>query len=295
MLCKCRADSPVTDPLRQAPRTSLPCMIVPVVLCSTTSASASASVNAEAALAHAFELLSWFDTALLCVAAGPQARALGELLNTRQLSAHLLLTQAPCGNATELALAAVHLDQLGLDPLMLVASARLPLAQAPSLAFTVRQATTAAQAGGIVVVGVDAAQAGPFAAGARIRTRGPRHDGCHQVGGLDWEDPPRCEPGGASALLRGTGLYLAHASTWLRAFDRHAPAVAQAARDAMAQARQAAPLRPGLSIYHPDASRLATLPTHSLEHTLLQHLSDLAAITLHPPHGHGHPVNTRLC
>lgn len=273
-------------------------MIVPVVLCSTTPASASASADAcaaGAALAHTVELLSWFDTALLCVAAGPQARALGELLNTRQLSAHLLLTQAPCGSATELALAAAHLDQLGLDPLMLVAPARLPLAQAPSLAYTVRQATPAAQAGGIVVVGVDAAQAGPFAAGARIRTQGPRHDGCHQVGSLDWEDHPRCEPGGAGALLRGTGLYLAHASAWLRAFDRHAPAEAQAARDAMAQACPAVPLRPGLSVYHADASRLATLPTHSLEHALLQHLGDLAAITLHPPHGRVHPVDTRLC
>jgi len=268
-------------------------MIVPVLLY-TTPASLALGVSSSAAahtvwassaaccLDHVLHLLAWYETDVLCVAPTTGQHTLASALRAQKLKGHMLLADTT-GNTAALALAATHLRQLGVDPLMLVCPTRLPLRDPASLAQAVRQAEPAAQAGAIVAMGVLPSLAGPLAQVDRIDPGAARLDGSQAVDRFGPQIPGPVTGAGAGTSLGywlcNTGLYLARASTLLDALTRYTPATVQAAQEALKSCPQHS--EGGHVTLWTHAQALHSAPQPRFEAAVLTRHRPLAVVSLH--------------
>ena len=273
-------------------------MLVPVVICKPVAPPAEAgaaghAVPAAHTLEYVLQMLTWYETAVLCVAPTAAHPAVARALQAQQLEGHMLLADT-AGTTAALALAATHLHRLGLDPLMLICPDNLPLREAASIAQAVRQAEPAAQAGAIVAMGMLPSLAGPVVLGARIDPGAARHDGSRAVACFDPHTPAQ----GTAAhtdmgySLCNTGLYLARASVLLEALTRHTPTTVQACQTALNACPQHS--AGGHVTLWPHAQALQAGSHPSFETAVLARHQPLAVVGLHATWV-GHPTANRLC
>lgn len=267
-------------------------MIIPVVICSGTALHALGEAEQpcspeenEAQLASTLSLLSWWDTPVLCVAQPDQQHMVQRVLQSPLPHGHLLTCNHPDPTLAT-ALASVYLSRFERDPLLLFCPPGLPLLEAAYLVHTLRQAQPLADAGALVVLGVDTPLAGLFAGRDCLVLGSSRGSGGHRVAQWGTQVPHPGASSPAGPVLRNTGLYFARASVWTQAFARCLPDTLRQAQASLA-CTSADPYAgtPGVHVVHADTDTETdpSSPLHSLEQHLLSLLPNLTAFAHHAP------------
>lgn len=265
-------------------------MIIPVVICSGMAlhtlfeaAQPCPPEENEAQLVSTLCLLSWWDSPVLCVAQSDQQHMVQRALQSPLPLGHLLTCNNPDPTLAT-ALASVYLSRFERDPLLLFCPPKLPLLEAAYLVHTLRQAQPLADAGALVVLGVDTPLAGLFAGRDCLVLGSPCGGGGHRVAQWGTQVPHPGASSPAGPVLRNTGLYFARASVWIQALARCLPDTLRQAQASLAHtAADPYAGTPGVHVVHADTATDPSSSLHSLEQHLLPLLPNLTVFAHHAP------------
>ncbi|WP_372662895.1 mannose-1-phosphate guanylyltransferase, partial [Hydrogenophaga sp.] len=224
--------------------------------------------------------LAWCEQAVVCVAAEEHRFLVADALESLGTPGQVLLEPAARNTAAAMALAAQLTQASGAgDPLLLFCPADHHIPNADAFAQTVRQGVPAALAGAIVTFGV--VPSFPSSAYGYIQQGDARADGSRAVARFI-EKPA---PAAAQALLLqgdalwNAGIFLAQASTLLAALKQHAPDIAQACEQAMAQAHpDALGNGKGVRFVRPQAEPFLACRSQSIDYAVMEHHANVAVV-----------------
>ncbi|MGI9217290.1 MAG: mannose-1-phosphate guanylyltransferase/mannose-6-phosphate isomerase [Hydrogenophaga sp.] len=179
---------------------------------------------------------------LICVAAEEHRFLVVDDLRSAGLGGDLLLEPSGRNTAAAMALAALHANCSGADPLLLFCPADHHIPDAAAFAVMVQQGLPAAEAGAIVTFGV--MPSFPSTAYGYIQQGNARGDGSYAV--ARFIEKPRADAAQALLLqgnvLWNAGIFLVRARVLLDALSVHAADILASCRAAMNEASRETPL-----------------------------------------------------
>lgn len=207
--------------------------------------------------------------AVMCVTAEDHRFLVADTLQGCGLQGTVLLEPVARNTAAAMALAAL---QAPPKALMLFCPSDHHIPDRDAFAQTVQRGRIAAEAGAIVVFGIQPTF--PSTAYGYILQGEPRPDDSRAVERFI-EKPPADK---AQALilegraLWNAGIFLCRADVLLTALEQHAPDILASCRQAMAGAQ------PDGAFVRPDASAFAACRSQSIDHAVMEHHSPLAVV-----------------
>ena len=185
----------------------------------------------------------------------------------------ILLESAPRGTAPAAALAACRALANGDDPLLLVAPSDGWVESAARFREAVAAGRAAADAGRLVLFGVR--PAGPETGYGYVRAGAPLDAGARRV--AEFIEKPDAAAAArfveSGAYLWNSGMFLFRASAWAAALSRHAPAVLECCRAAVAEGAA------DLDFFRPGPA-FARSPTASIDRAVMEKTADAAVTPL---------------
>lgn len=212
-------------------------------------------------------------TAVLTVCADAHRFMVGEQLQAIGLaSAGILLEPVARNTAPAIALAALHVLAQDAEGVLLVLPADHLIRNEAAFHAAVAAGLPEARQGRLVTFGIrpEYAETGY----GYIRCGESLSAGVHAIAAfVEKPDAERARSYLASGeYLWNSGMFLFRADAYLAALQQHAPAIADAAREAMAQARQ------DLDFIRVDAEAFAQSPEDSIDYAVMERTRDAAVV-----------------
>lgn len=235
-------------------------------------------INGRSLFELTVERVSKLGDRIITVTSEEQRFMVTEQLQAVGMIGNIILEPAARNTAAAMALAALHLREIGLaEELLLFCPADHHIPDADTFSATIEHAIPAATAGTIVTFGV--VPSCPSTAYGYIQQGEKRDDDCHQVSKFI-EKPDEIKA--QELLLQGNvlwnaGIFLACADTLLNALEQHSNDILQACEKAMKGNTQET-VQDGNTFIRPEPEIFARCRSQSIDYAVMEPHDNLAIV-----------------